>query len=366
MTARRSAPQRDGLGVGRPAVDIVVTNHDYADFLAHALDSALDQTFPGRVIVVDDGSGDASRDVIAAYGDRVVAILKENGGQASAVNAGFGRCEADIVLFLDADDVLEPRAAETVSALFAQHPTLARVHYPMAVIDDAGRPTGAVRPPVHLSLPAGDLARTTLRTPFDRPWAAMSGNAFGASILRRILPMPEGGAVGADWYLVHLSSLYGPVGAVPGVLARYRVHGANAYETGDSELDLDHLRATVAFAAATREHLVAHARTLGLPLHRLGMASMSDIGNRIISVRLAPESHPVPDDDRRGLLALATRACRLRSDVRWPLKAVFLAWMAAMVVVPRGVVPALAAPFLFPDRRRAINSLLGRLAVRPA
>ena len=344
-----------------------MVNHDYGRFLAEAIESAFRQSHPpARVIVVDDGSTDDSREVIRAFADRVEEIvLKENGGQASAVNAGFARSRADIVLFLDADDVLEPNALAAIVEAFQADPTAVRVHYRMRVIDAEGRPTGDVRPVEHVRLPDGDLRRATLRTPFDGPWAATSGNAFSAGVLRRILPAPENGAVGVDWYLVHVSSLYGPVAAPSGILARYRLHGANAYQTESSDLDLEQLRATISFASDTRGHLVSHARTLGLPLDRLGMASMSDVGNRIISLRLAPEKHPASGDGRRSLLALATRACRLRSDVRWPLKAVFLAWMAAMVVVPRAVVPALAVPFLFPDRRRAINPLLGRLAVRP-
>ncbi len=46
-------------------------------------------------------------------------VLKENGGQASALNAGMERCEGDVVIFLDADDTLHPDAAARVAAAFA-------------------------------------------------------------------------------------------------------------------------------------------------------------------------------------------------------------------------------------------------------
>ena len=73
-----------------PLVTIVVNNYNYARFLAEAIDSALAQTYAAlEVVVVDDGSTDESREIIAQYGGRVIPVLKDNGGQASAFNAGF-------------------------------------------------------------------------------------------------------------------------------------------------------------------------------------------------------------------------------------------------------------------------------------
>ena len=63
----------------KPLVSVVVNNYNYGRFLAEAIDSALRQTYsPIEVLVVDDGSTDDSRDVIASYGARVVPLLKEN------------------------------------------------------------------------------------------------------------------------------------------------------------------------------------------------------------------------------------------------------------------------------------------------
>src|SRR5215468_3422546 len=96
---------------GSPFVSIVVTSYNYGRYLRAAIDSALGQTYPAvEVIVVDDGSSDDSRDVISEYGDRVRVILKDNGGQASAFNAGFRACDGDIIVYLDSDDVLLPGA----------------------------------------------------------------------------------------------------------------------------------------------------------------------------------------------------------------------------------------------------------------
>jgi len=361
------APDGQTQPASRPRVDVIVTNHDYGRFLRDAIDSALAQTTPpARLIVVDDGSTDDSREVIRSYGDRIVAVLQENGGQASAVNAGLARSAAEVVLFLDADDVLEPQAVERVGEAFAADPALARVHYRMEVIDERGRRTGRVKPHPHLALPSGDLSRATLRSPFDGPWMPTSGNAFASSALRRVLPVPEEYRLGADWYLVHVSALAGSVAALQERLARYRVHGANSHELQRAELDLDHVRATIGYARTTRAHLLRLAGDLGLPASGRTMASMSDVGNRMISLRLDRRRHPIGGDTRIRLLALGARACRLRREVRWPMKAMFLAWLASMAVVPPALGPAVAEPFLFPERRSRMNPLLGRLTARPS
>ncbi|HMX28215.1 MAG TPA: glycosyltransferase family A protein, partial [Blastocatellia bacterium] len=98
---------------------IIVSSYNYGRFLNEAIDSALGQTYANtEVIVVDDGSTDDSRQIIAAYDDRILPVLKDNGGQASAFNAGFAASRGQVVFFLDSDDVLLPTAVENAVAFF--------------------------------------------------------------------------------------------------------------------------------------------------------------------------------------------------------------------------------------------------------
>src|SRR3712207_5202371 len=101
-----------------PRISIVVISHDYAEYLPLAIDSALAQTRPVEVLVVDDGSTDSSPEVIRGYGDRVRAISKENGGNSSVVNTAVPLTSGDVVMFLDADDLLHPEAAEEVARVW--------------------------------------------------------------------------------------------------------------------------------------------------------------------------------------------------------------------------------------------------------
>ena len=81
----------------RWGVSIFVVNYNNEPFLAAALDSALGQDHPlCQVIVVDDGSTDKSRNIIARYADNVRSVLREtNEGQTIAL-MGMGRSLATL------------------------------------------------------------------------------------------------------------------------------------------------------------------------------------------------------------------------------------------------------------------------------
>lgn len=352
-----SAPAGAGL-----AVDVVITNHNYGRFLGEALESACAQTHPAvRVIAVDDGSTDDSAEVLEGFSERVEVIHKERGGQASALNAGFERCAGDLVLLLDADDRLHEGAAAALAAAFAADPELAKVQFRMDVVDAAGRATGETRPAGSFEPPTGDLRRAELAFPFDLPWLPGGGTGFRRGPLDRILPIPEADFPrwGADWYLVHLTALLGPAGALEESLADYRVHGANGYEQDRPELDLDHVRDSVRYGRATARALEGLADELGIA-RPARVLSTADLANRMISLRLDPGSHPIAGEGRGELLGDAFRALRRRFDVAWPTKAMLGGWFLAMAAAPRALARPLATGFLFPERRAWLNRVIER------
>jgi Glycosyl transferase family 2 len=345
------------------SVDIVVNNHDYGRFVSMAIESACSQTHPQiNVIAVDDGSTDDSRQRLAEFGGAIEVVLKENGGQASALNAGLERCNGDVVIFLDADDVLMPEAAARVAAAFGADDELVKVQFPMEVIDAQGDPTGERKPASHLPMPSGDLRRAELAFPFDIAWLPTSGNAFRTEALRRIFPIPEHDYpfCGADWYLVHLTPLLGRVVSLEEICACYRVHGENGYELREPQLDLSHVRATIAFAGATAPALARLADELGEERPER-ILSVSDLANRLVSRRLEPARHPIGGDSRRRLLADGLRAAGRRFDVPWPMRLLFAGWFVVAAISPRPLARRLAELFLFPQRRAPVNRVLARL-----
>lgn len=350
------------------SVDVVINNHDYGEFLGAAIESARRQTHDRvRTIVVDDGSTDDSQEILARQGDDVAVVLKENGGQASALNAGMAESEGDVVIFLDADDVLRPETAARAAAAFAADTEVSKVQFRMETIDAEGRPTGETLPAPHLAMPSGDLRAAELARPYDLVWMATSANAFRADALRRILPIPEDRypRTGADWYLVHLTALLGRVVSLEEIGAGYRVHGGNDYALEAPTLDLEHVRQAVRFAEATSDELLRMAAELGQP-HPDRILSVADLANRIASLKLDSEHHPIATDSAFGLLRDSLGACRRRDDVPAAMKAAFVAWFAAMAVAPRRLARRLAELFMFPSRRRSLNRLLGRMQGRNA
>jgi len=240
---------------------VVIDNRNYARFLGAAIDSALAQSHPAcEVVVVDDGSTDDSRDVIARYGDRVVPVLRPHGGQAAALNAGFAAARGDLVLFLDSDDVLEPDA---VAAAVAEHERapFAKVHWPLRRVDVEGRDLGTLDPPV--ALPEGDLTAVVVeRGPGAYTTPPTSGNAYARAFLEQVMPVPEELRMAADGFLYGLAPLFGRIARLPRPLAHYRQHPASLF--GARPLD-ERLAHAVAVHETLIPRLAARCRALGLP-----------------------------------------------------------------------------------------------------
>ncbi len=208
-------------------VSIVVNNYNYDRYLTEAIDSALAQTYsPIEVLVVDDGSTDNSREIIASYGDRVTPLLKENGGQSSAFNYAYGHCNGDVIMFLDSDDCLYEGAVEALVEKM-QDAKVSKCGGYLQVIDGDGNKVDQ-RIPRQLS-PAGDYRQATLELgPASYTHCFTSGNAWARWFLDRIMPIPEDRrSIGADGYLTILDPLFGRVEVVDRIIGSYRVHGGN-------------------------------------------------------------------------------------------------------------------------------------------
>lgn len=350
-----------------PLVSIIVNNYNYGRFLRAAVDSALGQTLDAtEVIVVDDGSTDDSRAIICDYGKRIIPVLKENGGQASAFNAGLAASHGQVVIFLDADDILLSETAARVASAFAANPSVAKFQYRMEIVDEHGRRTGITKPPPHLPLRGGDLCQHVLAFPDDLVWMPTSGNAFSSSVLQRIFPIPERvyGRVGADWYLSHLTPLFGPVVMFKEIGAYYRVHSGNNYELTGATINLDHIRSSIHYASVTHHYLFHWAEKLDLanrPHSVKDTLSVSFIANRLISYKLDARPGLVPNEQPLWLLLLGLTAAYRRFDVSWPMRLLFGLWFVAMILAPRPLARRLALWFLFPETRVGLNRLLGLL-----
>lgn len=215
------------------AFSVVVTNYNYREFVAEAVDGALAQArAPLEVIVVDDGSTDGSPDYLRErYGAdaRVKLLCGENGGQLAAFQRGLAAAGGDVVCFLDADDRWGPDYLRQIGALFEARADIDFVFSDVRLVGNESGVQGYAKE-------AADLGYTVLGTWVRARWygAPTSALALRRKLAARVLDLPPdfvaNWRISADNCLVFGASLLGakkyflPTGNVD-----YRIHGRNGW-----------------------------------------------------------------------------------------------------------------------------------------
>jgi glycosyltransferase involved in cell wall biosynthesis len=115
------------VSVDDPRISVIIPTRDRAELLEHTLASLVHQTVPladYEVVVVDDGSTDATTEVCSSFADRLTVSLERisPSGIAAAKNLGIFVSRAPVVLFFDDDDVADEGLLATHLALHDQHP----------------------------------------------------------------------------------------------------------------------------------------------------------------------------------------------------------------------------------------------------
>jgi glycosyltransferase involved in cell wall biosynthesis len=339
-------------------VSIIINNYNYGLFLEQAITSALTQTYSNiEVIVVDDGSTDESRAIIVKFGEKVVTLMKENGGQASALNAGYALSHGDIIVFLDADDFLFHDAVEKIVA--AWHPGLAKLHYRLRMVDDAGNFLQGTVPLSQRPLTSGDLKEQVIRGGIYE-YPPTSGNAFAREALAFLLPMPENELrIAADGYLLRIVPLLGPLAACHEPLGAYRVHGKNLWF--NNYLDLSRLRQNLAYDVNLHGLISAWMAHFEFPAMQNDlMENFGHVRGRLASLKLDPESHPFPGDSRWELVKQGIRGTRLAYGLNWKKKLLVFFSFICIGFLPRILIRRPVAWMLYPTRPHLLN-LLRRL-----
>jgi glycosyltransferase involved in cell wall biosynthesis len=216
-----------------PTFSVVVTNYNYRQFIAEAVDGALAQTLaPLEVIVVDDGSTDGSPDYLRErYGSdsRVKLVCGKNGGQLAAFQRGLAAVCGDIVCFLDADDRWGADYLRQVEEVFNLRTDVDFVFSDVRLVGNESGMHGYAGE-------ATDLGYTVLGTWVRARWygAPTSALALRRGLAERVLDLPAefvtNWRISADNCLVFGASILGarkyylPTGNVD-----YRIHGRNGW-----------------------------------------------------------------------------------------------------------------------------------------
>jgi len=339
----------------RPLATIVIVNYNYEPFVAAAIDSALEQTYaPLEVIVVDDGSTDGSRKIIAAYGKRIRVILQENAGQGAAYNAGWLAARGAFVLFLDSDDVLARGAMQKVVGAF-EHSNAVKVQFYLRQVDRELKPLGYLLPSYDFSSmePRKQIAAYGY---YVSPPA--SGNAYRKSFLDEIMPIADVELYrqATDGYTTGLAGMAGEIVSIAEILGFYRVHGDNyGGEAGVKTVkQLHHM-----FMRDVKREHSQHAFDDHFNFHFPEDSSRYCPGHtklRLLSRRMLPHEHPIKTD-RVGNLLL----CGLLSAVRFPhlklhQRVVVAMGFLALGLVPRRVLRRHFAAIVSPQKRNKSQS----------
>jgi glycosyltransferase involved in cell wall biosynthesis len=123
-----------------PLVSVVIPAYNAAATLAATLDTVLAQSHPRlEVVVVDDGSTDATPEVLAGYGRRIVAVRQQNRGLAGARNAGWRAARGELVAIMDADDLCAPERVSIQVQALQHHPEAVLCASDFSAFDATGR-----------------------------------------------------------------------------------------------------------------------------------------------------------------------------------------------------------------------------------
>jgi glycosyltransferase involved in cell wall biosynthesis len=240
-------------------ISVVIPAYNHAHWLPESIESALNQTLPPHeILVIDDGSKDNTREVVARYPVRYV--YQENAGLSAARNKGIEVATGDWIALLDSDDIWLPRKLELQAAAIRDEGfcyCATTRFYPDGHTEDG-------------EIFAGDRAMSVLRHHnFIDPSSAL----IRRDTLIRVGGFNRNMPAGEDWEMwLRLARVCKFVG-VPERLLRYRAT-ANSMSS-DPEI---HLR--------SMEYIVA-AGTAGLPPLRRFIAArrMRSVRNAMIAVK---------------------------------------------------------------------------------
>ena len=340
-------------------LSVIIANHNYADFVGAAISSALAIDWPDKeVIVIDDASTDDSRRVIDGFSGKVAAYFRPKSHQLGSHIFGFEQSTGDVIIFLDADDLLEPQVMQEVARVW--RPGVSKVQFRMNLINTAGIQLGTAIPQFPRRDNPEKLRRTFLRTmAYTTPPG--SGNAYSRNFVRDVFAfspsIPQSDAV-----FLTLAPILGDVLTIQKPLARYRLHDAS-YSAMRS-LDASKLRERLLQDVDKARLFASVSRQLRLPVPLDPLRySLNHLQYRLASYLVEPSAHPFPEDTISGLVYRLVSSASTSSQMRLRDRAILVAWTIACVLVPSGprrnFVLWRFAPM---SRPRAIQTLLGALS----
>lgn len=224
-------------------VSVIINNYNYGRFLEQAIKSVLEQTYNNiELIVVDDGSTDDSIQIINKYNEYIIPIIKENGGQASALNAGWEKAKGELIVFLDSDDYLLSDTIYKVMNIYRKNSeNVSKIQYLLRILYK-GEILNKHYPEKIFWGKSEDYKQLIISELWDQS-PPTSGNVFTKKYLKEIMPIPENDfKICADNYLIMQAPFLGEVLSINECLGIYRVHGNNNWISIKETISLERIK----------------------------------------------------------------------------------------------------------------------------
>jgi len=222
------------MGELYPLVSIITPTYNRASFLHETIQSVLTQDYSRiEYIVLDDGSTDSTREVLAMYSGRLIWERHANMGETRTVNKGFSMAKGEIVAVVNSDDPLLPGAVSEAVAFMQAHPDVL-VAYPDW--NEIGPDSKVIR---HMQVREYDYLYM-LRRHYCTPGP-------GAFIRRKtfeLIGMRDPGFIYvADFEYWLRLGLYGKFARIPKTLAMWRTHpGSTLLSQRGKSMAHEHIR----------------------------------------------------------------------------------------------------------------------------
>jgi len=264
----RSSAQQPIVTQG-PSVSVVMPAYNHERFVKQTLDSILAQTHGNlEIIVVDDGSLDATGEVLDAYArccitHPLMVVHRPNTGAHDAINHGLALARGDVVALINSDDLYAPTRLERCLGAMTQR-NAAFAFSDISFIDEDGEAIGSDA--VYVTQLRNSIAQG-FRAP-DPVYALIKSNiaiSSGNFVFNRRLLEATGGfcalRVCHDWDFILGASYYTALAVVDEPLYLYRMHGANTFvDRGlSTRLEIEQLLSRF-FHDIDRHPLLAEAR----------------------------------------------------------------------------------------------------------
>lgn len=218
--------------MGKPFVSVLIDTYNHERFIEEAIVSVLEQDFPAsdrEILVVDDGSTDRTPEIVRKFEPRVRLLRKENGGQASAFNAGIPECRGEIIAFLDGDDWWDRKKLSVVISEFECHPQIGTFGHGFIEVDEAGKPLAVIAPKAECESRLRDAKEGSDFLAL-RAFLGTSRLAIRRNILHQASSLPHGLRIEADEFLAAVTTALGGARVLREPMTNYRLHSANLFQ----------------------------------------------------------------------------------------------------------------------------------------